>query len=102
MDLTAYGRQEPWEDSPPRLAATVLLHADRRRLARLAASVSMAGRTPRPPSGRDWKPDTPTTSAPAMTAARTTAAAALTATLGLAAACWVVSVWQMTGMDMGW
>jgi predicted metal-binding membrane protein len=37
-----------------------------------------------------------------MTAVRTTAAAALTATLGLAAACWVVSVWQMTGMDMGW
>ena len=22
MDLTVYGRQEPWEDSPPRLAAT--------------------------------------------------------------------------------
>jgi predicted metal-binding membrane protein len=40
-----------------------------------------------------------------MTAVRTTAAAttaaALTATLGLAAVCWVVSVWQMTGMDMG-
>jgi len=28
-------------------------------------------------------------------------AAALAATLGLAAACWVVSVWQMTGMNMG-
>jgi predicted metal-binding membrane protein len=28
-------------------------------------------------------------------------AAALTATLGLAAACWVVAVWQMHGMDMG-
>ena len=27
--------------------------------------------------------------------------AALTATLGLAAACWVVAVWQMSGMDMG-
>jgi hypothetical protein len=36
-----------------------------------------------------------------MTAARTTAAAALMETLGLAAACWVVSVQQMTGMDMG-
>jgi hypothetical protein len=36
-----------------------------------------------------------------MTAVRTTAAATLTVTLGLAAACWVVSVWQMTGMDMG-
>ncbi|HEV2253777.1 MAG TPA: hypothetical protein VGS06_11335, partial [Streptosporangiaceae bacterium] len=35
-----------------------------------------------------------------MTAVRTTAAAALTATLGLAAGCWVVSVWQVTGMDM--
>ena len=30
-----------------------------------------------------------------------TTAAALAATLGLAAACWVVSVWQMNGMDMG-
>ena len=40
-------------------------------------------------------------SAPAMTAARTTAAVALPATLGLAAGCWVVSVWQMTGMDLG-
>jgi predicted metal-binding membrane protein len=28
-------------------------------------------------------------------------AAALAATLGLAALCWVVSVWQMTGMNMG-
>jgi predicted metal-binding membrane protein len=28
-------------------------------------------------------------------------AAALAATLGLAAACWVVAVWQMDGMDMG-
>jgi hypothetical protein len=25
----------------------------------------------------------------------------LAATLGLAAACWVVSLWQMNGMDMG-
>jgi predicted metal-binding membrane protein len=29
------------------------------------------------------------------------AAAALAATLGLAATCWVVSVWQMNGMNMG-
>jgi predicted metal-binding membrane protein len=47
----------------------------------------------------------PVTSAPrsgAMTGARTAAtAAALTATLGLAAACWVVAVRQMHGMDMG-
>jgi predicted metal-binding membrane protein len=38
----------------------------------------------------------------AVTGAGTAAtAAALTATLGLAAACWVVAVWQMHGMDMG-
>jgi predicted metal-binding membrane protein len=38
----------------------------------------------------------------ATTGARTVAtAAALTATLGLAAAAWVVAVWQMNGMDMG-
>ena len=41
-------------------------------------------------------------SAPAMTAVRTTAAAALTAMLGLGAGCWVVSVWQMNGIDTGW
>jgi hypothetical protein len=28
-------------------------------------------------------------------------AAALTGTLGLAAACWVIAVWKMIGMDMG-
>jgi predicted metal-binding membrane protein len=39
---------------------------------------------------------------PAMTGARAAAsAAALTATLGLAAACWIVAVRQMNGMDMG-
>ncbi len=37
----------------------------------------------------------------AVSPAAAATAAALTATLGLAAACWVVSVWQMTGMDMG-
>jgi predicted metal-binding membrane protein len=39
-----------------------------------------------------------------MTMPRTTTAATpavLTMTLGLAAGCWVISVWQMTGMDMG-
>jgi predicted metal-binding membrane protein len=36
-----------------------------------------------------------TRAAPAATAA------ALTATIGLAAVCWVVAVWQMHGMDMG-
>ena len=35
-----------------------------------------------------------------MTAVRTTGAAALAATLGLAAVCRVVSVWQMTGTDL--
>src|SRR5215470_15891547 len=49
MDLTVYGRQEPWEDSPPGLAAAVHHHADRRRPARLAASVTVAGRTPHRP-----------------------------------------------------
>jgi predicted metal-binding membrane protein len=37
----------------------------------------------------------------AMTGGRTAAAAALAATLGLAAASWVVAVRQMRGMDMG-
>jgi predicted metal-binding membrane protein len=36
----------------------------------------------------------------AMTSTKTAAAAALTATLGLAAASWVVAVWHMNGMDM--
>ena len=36
-----------------------------------------------------------------MTAVKTTPAAALTATLGLAAGCWAVWAWQMTGMGMG-
>jgi predicted metal-binding membrane protein len=41
------------------------------------------------------------TRAPAVRAVSTSAAAALTATVGLAAACWVVSARLMTGMDMG-
>jgi predicted metal-binding membrane protein len=46
--------------------------------------------------------ESPTSRSAAMTSARTAAtAAALTATLGLAAASWVVAVWQMDGMDMG-
>jgi len=45
---------------------------------------------------------TPTSRSAAVTSARTAAtAAALTATLGLAAASWVVAVRQMNGMDMG-
>jgi predicted metal-binding membrane protein len=46
------------------------------------------------------------TNAPALAAVGTRATAAATAaalagTLGLAAACWVIAVWQMNGMDMG-
>ena len=37
----------------------------------------------------------------ALAGAGSAATAALAATLGLAAVCWVVSVWQMTGMNMG-
>jgi predicted metal-binding membrane protein len=45
---------------------------------------------------------TPTPRSDAMTSARTAATpAALTATLGLAAAFWVVALRQMNGMDMG-
>jgi hypothetical protein len=48
------------------------------------------------------EPMTPTSRSAAMTSTRTAAtAAALTATLGLAAASWVVAVRQMHGMDMG-
>jgi Predicted metal-binding integral membrane protein (DUF2182) len=42
------------------------------------------------------------TSVPALPAIMTRAmAAALAGTLGLAAACWVIAVWQMNRMDMG-
>ncbi len=41
------------------------------------------------------------TSAAVMRARTASAAVALTATAGLAAACWVISVGHMTGMDMG-
>jgi predicted metal-binding membrane protein len=43
----------------------------------------------------------PALPAPAGTGVAAPAAAALVGTLGLAAACWVISVWQMRGMDMG-
>ena len=36
-----------------------------------------------------------------VTRATPAATAAATGTLGLAAACWVIAVWQMNGMDMG-
>jgi predicted metal-binding membrane protein len=43
------------------------------------------------------------TALPAIVSRATPAAtaAALTGTLGLAAACWVIAIWQMNGMDMG-
>jgi hypothetical protein len=79
MDLTAYGRQESWEDSPPagpNSAPTCGLTA-----ARPPGHQCPSGRAGAPsPSGRAWKPGALTTSAPAMTAVRATAAAALTAT----------------------
>jgi hypothetical protein len=45
--------------------------------------------------------DTGVPAPPAVVARATRAAtaAALTGTLGLAAACWVIAVWQMNGMD---
>jgi hypothetical protein len=46
MDLTVYGRPGELGGLTPRLAATVLQHADRWRLARLATSASVAGRAP--------------------------------------------------------
>ena len=49
MDLTVYGRQEQWEDSPPGWPQAVHQHADRRRPARLAARARVAGRTPHQP-----------------------------------------------------
>jgi predicted metal-binding membrane protein len=54
-----------------------------------------------------WSAGYPASAAPVsrsapMTGAGTAAtAAALTVTLGPAAACWAIAVWQMTGMDMG-
>jgi hypothetical protein len=66
---------------------------------RIAAGVS----TSNPAERRQedgWRPD----GRDAMTSTRTAAgagAAAPTATLGLAAASWVVAVQQMDGMDMG-
>ena len=61
MDLTVYGRQEPWEDSPPGWPQRCSVHADQRRLARLAASVSVAGRAPHRPvaATRRWTPRRP-------------------------------------------
>src|SRR6266540_4206316 len=61
-------------------------HANERQVDRLPAARSVPGRP------------APTPRSAAMTSAKT---AALAATLGLAAASWVVAVRQMDGMDMG-
>ena len=49
MDLTVYGRQEPWEDSPPGWPQQCSNHADQRRPARLAAVAGVAGVAGRAP-----------------------------------------------------
>ena len=49
MDLTVYGRQEPWEDSPPGWPQQCSITRTDGRTARLAASVSVAGRAPHRP-----------------------------------------------------
>jgi len=63
MDLTVYGRQEPWEDSPPqtgRNSAPTRGLAAARRLGNQCGRVDALS-----PSGRDSKPGAPTTWAPA-------------------------------------
>ncbi len=63
MDLTVYGRQETWEDSPPAGRS----NAPSRGLtaARLPGRQCRRGRADAPsPTGRDSKPDDPTTSVP--------------------------------------
>src|SRR5215467_4587924 len=60
-----------------------------------ASSSVLAAAPATPPVPHRSPPSRPR---PARTAAT---AAALAATLGLAAASWVVAVWQMRGMDMG-
>ncbi len=81
MDLTVYGRQESWEDSPPAGRNSAPSRAP--TAARPIGHQCQRGQADAPsPSGRDWKLDALTTSAPAMTAVRTTAAAALMATPG--------------------
>ena len=54
LDLTVYGRQEKWEDSPAGWPQQCTYHANQKRLAHLGTRV--AGRTPyrpvAPPGGR--------------------------------------------------
>ena len=56
LDLTVYGRQEPWEDSPPGWPQQSFITRTKWRLTRLATSASRAGRTPHRPvaSTRSW------------------------------------------------
>jgi predicted dithiol-disulfide oxidoreductase (DUF899 family) len=61
MDLTVYGRQEPWEDSPPAGHNS----APTRGLAAARPLGNQCGRADAPsPSGRASKPDALTTSSP--------------------------------------
>ena len=66
-----------------------------------------AGPKSRLPDGGQWRRHADGTRADAALASRSAATpgarAAMTAaaTLGLAAACWVIAAWQMNGMDMG-
>ena len=57
LDMTVYGRQETWEDSPDGWPQPL----------RPPAS-SSAGTAAPPPSGPGWQPDAPTTSAPPVPA----------------------------------
>ena len=64
MDLTVYGRQEPWEDSPPGWPQQCSnTRTDGGPPAWPPLSEWASGRADVPsPSGRDSKPDAPTTS----------------------------------------
>ena len=62
MDLTVYGRQEPWEDSPPGWPQQC---STRTNGGPPPGHQCRCGRADAPsPSGRDWQPDALTTSAP--------------------------------------
>ena len=49
LDLTVYGRQESWEDSPAGWPQQCSITRTSRRLAQLDTSASVAGRTPHRP-----------------------------------------------------
>ena len=105
MDLTVYGRQEPWEDSPARLATT-----------RAGRPISMRRRTPlrpmvahrsralrRPPKHRIL---TCTAVRSISAGLRDRASAKRTligcaVLVGVAGGCWILSAVRMDGMDAG-